>query len=724
MPPVRIPEIPGLAHTPVNAPKVSQGAATAPARALGEVAAGIARLGQPFAEIADRTQRAENARLEIETRGAWNRQLAELNLKLQKESDPAEFTRQTDALLSQLKGGIDPSLPPAVRDRLTREYSEFADRAMIGAAAESAKLAQKRARLALDNDVQMAANTGDRDLYMKARQTATDSGILLPEEAVAMDREFSTRAIYQQLASKIDADPAAMEDLLEDTSSPEARAAVEQLGPENLERLRRQAHIAANAERAELWDGVLNQALNDGPDQVILAKEELRRLAEEGSISPEQRAAYLNAYHGETPPPFDPQIYNEAFGAISTYDPANDPTGATLAQLRGSLATLQLPKESVAELRDRLNDRAKPENPAAHKLSGDFAKLTKESFDGGRFGNWFSYRDHDDDWRTVDAKVINFADYGRALATKRRFTDTFETWLRNQGDEVDPVKAQETYDQLFERIVLDNDDPAAAPLVPGAPPLIDFGRDVDKLLGTPATGAGKETGATTGAKPATFGGQPVRPPGVFYRNARPTIFGGTKDPADNGLSAFGGTTGEGGREGVAIPLDILKATFPGKDKAWFAENVRAVVKTDDGRSAVLPLADLGTAEHIWQKNGRPVLDLTPGAVKQLGGRPIYKDGKLAGIANIGSVSFALSTQNAGTEADLRTLTWQQAQDSWFRAHKPTSADQIASGLAALKSAWLEAHARDIDPGPWGDGSGGSLLPELEESDGMVLPEKP
>ncbi len=709
---IRALEIPGLAPTTIGQPQASPAVAAAPARALGDVAAGIARLGEPFAEIADRTQRAENARIELETRSGWNRQLADLNLKLQKESDPAEWTKQTDALLSQLKGGIDTTLPPVVRDRLTLEYTEFADRAMIGAAAEQAKLSQQRTRLAFENDAQLAADTGDRDLYLKARQTAVDSGILLPEEAVKMDREWSGQALYKQLARRIEEQPGTMEEWLEDTSSPEAQAAIQTIGPENLERLRRHAHQAANKERAELWDGLLNQVLNDGPDRVILSKEELRRLAEEGSISPEQRAAYLSAYHAETPPPFDPHLYNEAFGQIAQYDPANDPTGATLAQLRGSLATLPLPRESVAELRDRLNERAKPQNPATHKLSSDFAKLTEESFNAGRFGSWFSYADHDADPRTIDRKVIEPRDYGRALATKRRFTDAFDAYLRNQGEDLDPLKAQETYDQLFERIVLDQDDPAASPLIPAAPPALDFGRDVDSLLGTPAPAAGKETSSNTTA-PATFGGQPIRPAGTFYRNARPTVFGGKNDPIDNGLSAFGGTTGEGGKEGVAIPLDVLKATFGDRGKEWFAANVRAVVKTEDGRQAVLPIADLGTAEHIWQKNGRPVLDLTPGAVKALGGRPIYKDGKLAGVANLGSLSFALTTDNAGTEADLRGMSWSDAQDLWFRDKKPTSADQIASGLAALKSAWLEAQAQDLDPGPWGDGTGGSVLPELE-----------
>ena len=177
------------------------------------------------------------------------------------------------------------------------------------------------------------------------------------------------------------------------------------------------------------------------------------------------------------------------------------------------------------------------------------------------------------------------------------------------------------------------------------------------------------------------------------------MFGGTSDPADNGLSAFGGTTGVGGKEGVAIPHDVLKATFPGKDKAWLKKNVRVAVRTADGRKAVMPVADLGTAEWVWEKNGRPTLDLTPGALKQLGGSVIYDSaGKMTGVRGIENLSFALTTDNAGVEADLSRMTWKDASAAWFKDKRPTAPEQIASGLAALRTAWNTAQMKELDPG--------------------------
>ena len=109
-----------------------------------------------------------------------------------------------------------------------------------------------------------------------------------------------------------------------------------------MQRLRNYAEPLANRSKAELWDNVLNASI----DGNILPPGELKELAEDGMISPEQRAQYLSTYHGPGKPEFDATIYEDAFSVISRYSPDQDPTGATLAQLRGQLATLPLPAES------------------------------------------------------------------------------------------------------------------------------------------------------------------------------------------------------------------------------------------------------------------------------------------------------------------------------------------------------------------------------------------
>jgi hypothetical protein len=704
-----IPEISMLGgnHRP-GVPGVAM--AGTPGKAAGAVAQGIASLGDTVLKIAGTVQATEDARTRSTVRTQWARGLSELELELANEADPQKHFDKLGKFMGKSRAAISEAAPsPRAREALELEFADFEtdSRRRVGIAA--ARLSRERAGLALKNEMETATQTGDRAAYLKALDTAEEGGLVLPERREQLLREYDYHSEYRALQKEIAADPFDME---RDLEGPDFLERYPNQNPESLESLRRLASAEANRARGEIWDNVLNASL----DGKVLSKDELKQMAVDGIISPQQRASYADRWHQLAPPEFDPATYNQAFSAITSYDPDQDPTGATVAQLRQNLGTLPLPDESIRELKGRLEARLAPIKRPAHKLASEFEKQTAERFDSGDFGGgWWAWQPTvgsdgqpiPNRWRK---EIISRERWAAAHSARQQFTAAWDGYLQNVGADLDPVQAQKTYDALFERMVLDRED--AGPLIPSAPPAFDFGRDVDSLLGTPAPAAGKETSAT----PRTFGGQPIQPPGTFYKGARATVFGGKSDPIDNGLSAFGGTTGEGGKEGVAIPLDILKATFPGKDKAWFAANVRAVVKTKDGRQAVFPLADLGTAELVWQRDKRPVLDLTEGAVKQLGGRPIYKDGKLAGVSGLGDLSFALTTDNAGTAADLSAMSWEEASAAWFTDKKPTDPGQIASGLAALRSAWLAAQYPDEEAPPpaeaaepWGDGSGGETI---------------
>jgi len=91
-----------------------------------------------------------------------------------------------------------------------------------------------------------------------------------------------------------------------------------------------------------------------------------------------------------------------------------------------------------------------------------------------------------------------------------------------------------------------------------------------------------------------FGGRGY---GADWGPATATVFGGANDPDDNGLSAFGGRTGAGGKEGVAIPAKVLQQVYGGTKKDWEGNPVEITLA--DGRKSVLPVVDLGTAERIW-----------------------------------------------------------------------------------------------------------------------------
>src|SRR6478609_6063343 len=132
--------------------------------------------------------------------------------------------------------------------------------------------------------------------------------------------------------------------------------------------------------------------------------------------------------------------------------------------------------------------------------------------------------------------------------------------------------------------------------------------------------------------------------------ATASVFGGADDPEDNGLSAFGGITGSGGREGVAIPQRVLEQTLGGNKADW--SRAGAEVTLSNGQKAVLPIADLGTAERIWERNQGPTLDLTPGAVNQLGGTVLRdRSGNQAGVklpADIANVRVIPDYQQAAS----------------------------------------------------------------------------
>lgn len=171
-----------------------------------------------------------------------------------------------------------------------------------------------------------------------------------------------------------------------------------------------------------------------------------------------------------------------------------------------------------------------------------------------------------------------------------------------------------------------------------------------------------------------FGGRSY---GQDWGPATATVFGGGDDPEDNGLSAFGGPTGAGGREGVAIPAKVLQQTVGGNKADW--ERAGAEVTLADGTKKILPIADLGTAERIWERNQGPTLDLTPGAVDSLGGTVIRDgNGRQAGVqlpSEIANVRVVPDFQQAssGTVAPeppdlslpepLPSLPWQSASEA-------------------------------------------------------------
>jgi peptidoglycan hydrolase-like protein with peptidoglycan-binding domain len=141
------------------------------------------------------------------------------------------------------------------------------------------------------------------------------------------------------------------------------------------------------------------------------------------------------------------------------------------------------------------------------------------------------------------------------------------------------------------------------------------------------------------ASKATFGGVPIRGLGQWYLDGRGTAFGGKLDPDDDGVGAFGYRTGTGGREGVAVPQRVMAELTGTNDKSVHQQYRVEVLNRKTGKREIFDIVDRGPGQSIWREHGRAVLDLTEGAVAEIGGE-VVKNRKGHMIADRGLEDLA------------------------------------------------------------------------------------
>ena len=249
---IRIPEVPGLQGQPVNSPALRIEAAAAPVAALGSLARGIASVGEHFQGVADETQRLENARLASSARQKLAADYADLQAQLDKDPDPAaRISKARDFFRQRRDMPDDPSIPPAVRDQIRDHHESFATGAMIDQAAATAKLTHQRAALALENEINAATATGNRQELDRAIATAAEAGVVLPEKAAAIVADFDRSVSATSLDLAIQKDPHLV---LEDIERPDFLARMPGLKKDDIPRIQSAARASSQRKRAEELD--------------------------------------------------------------------------------------------------------------------------------------------------------------------------------------------------------------------------------------------------------------------------------------------------------------------------------------------------------------------------------------------------------------------------------------------------------------------------------------
>ena len=184
---IKIPDVPGLQGTQINAPAARFEAANAPNAALGgSIADAIGGVGEYFQGVADQAQKLENARAESEARMQMDAGYSQLQIDLEKDPDPASRMNKTRQYFEQSRGIADnPNLSPQARDSLQRFHTEFAHKGMIRGAADAAQLSMKRAGLQHNNELDAAVLADDEERAMGIIDKSQAAGIILPEQAIA-----------------------------------------------------------------------------------------------------------------------------------------------------------------------------------------------------------------------------------------------------------------------------------------------------------------------------------------------------------------------------------------------------------------------------------------------------------------------------------------------------------------------------------------------------------
>lgn len=676
-------QVPSLAPTSLNFATPSAQGLAGPAAALGEVARGIAQVGGELGQHAAQVQQMENAFQESEARQQIAGEFAALDLELQRNTDPATYAKKLDETLQRTQKFIQgDTLAPIVRQRLALAHDEIAANQRLQVNERAASMTAKRASLALKNEMEAARTYGDRPAFESAIDRGTEAGLVLPEQKQAALLEFDQYTAYDAMAKAIDNDP---ETSLDQLNSEDFQTRHPLITPENRDRLQGYAVKKSNLHKAETWD----QIAIAGMEGKILSREDILAMAKEGDISPAQAGSYISNYHGEANPVHDPLLYESARSQILTYDPGNDESGAIRVQIAANIATLALPKESIAELKDQLQARVNPkksEQPK-HRLAADYEKRLAQEWSTEAFGNWYEREKDPIDGR-IAQKIINEKDFDTALSYKDKVSRYFNAWLNQQPDDLDPLEAGKKYNEIKAEVMknhtpVDIEVPTFAPIPTFADPLDGTTPDGTPEM-FPKTSQIPNAHNRESTIPYEKGGPPAN---VRYNNPAAAW----PRPADEkyGLIGYGKLNdGEGNKIGrFPTPIHGAAANFD-----LFASNYKGMTIKDAmtkwrGRPSPTPAGyrpdEVITGDFL--KNPSKAIDFFKKMA--LHESPAFNSMNDADWQKAWSMWKNVSGSYTGTLQERKT--------SFFKTQKPRTADEVLTGLQSVYENYYQQQTEEI-----------------------------
>lgn len=578
--------------------------------ALGAVGKVVSGLGRDLGDVALRMQQADNTARLIEGELRMKDAVSTFQSDLETDPDlmgrPQRFDKMASDLIGELMVGPDGKpLPRSVQNQMRNNATRYLGNAGIQVAESALKTNNARNRQTILSAMDRSVREGDMRSAFDQLETAAIQKYFAPEDVEAIRDGLLQKNDLFTAQRLLVADPKTLAEMLEHRTKDGTVGHFKHLEERQRDGLIGRAKTAQNTARVDTYNRVIADSINGD----FLNPQDVEEMVEDGDLTQGQANNYLNLYYSRNPPPIDTAKFLDLQERISSYDFSSDPTLEQRASLMAE-ATTTMYGEHLSVLRDAMDER----------LSLGKTVRSQAKTEGISYLKHLRGEDYLGDVDDPDS-IKNYA----AAVTE------FIGWYE-QEKTADPKKAIDKINEITNKFVapeaagalLNGPAGASAALFPGGP--TDYLQLIPPSMRT-----------TPRTYPSSFAGLPIQD---RYEGVRASVFGGKDDPVDNGLSAFGGETGKGAKEGVAIPEKILRAVVGGGKSRWAQTKVR--VTTPAGVTKVLPVVDLGTAEWVWEKEGGAVLDFTPGAAEALGGKVIRdRRGKLKDLQGLNGLSFEI-----------------------------------------------------------------------------------
>lgn len=430
-------------HQPVLA---DTGAATAPARAMAEVAGDIgggarlmAREDEERARIRAKADRLEDVgryedvkTMAEELVGKWN------NDELAGGNQPGREARWS-ALVSKRLGPLIRKVKfntPEVKERARLWFDEFTATGRVEAGRQELLGKKARAGKSFKARYNFCLNNGDYHGAREAVATAGGEQVLEPDEQDLMLQDVNFKETEHGVQAAILADPFHGLEKFEKEGGLEAVKG----RPDVLDAFKRKAESAKRKAQVEVAQGYVLDAFEGREFRM----EDLEKDVKEGRVAVDdamslraaedrRKKAVEKMGKEEAELYTSPEDYMRVDGMLRGFEPEMDVDGTMFAEVEREIATSMLSKATKERMMAELKDLAVGNVPARFRgAAKEAASVVEGMVDGEVFGKWKETQ-----------KEGDFAGYERTMAAAYQVRQGLEKWVQEHpGASREEIRAQ------------------------------------------------------------------------------------------------------------------------------------------------------------------------------------------------------------------------------------------------------------------------------------------